>query len=88
MSGAMKIFERAIVRPSFGMSTDLAEHVLSLDFPPEDHVRYSELNEKAELGTLSKEEEVELDDYLDANDLLAILQAKARATLKRHSPAA
>jgi hypothetical protein len=70
------------------MSADLAQHVLTLEFPPEDHVRFDELSEKAQLGTLTAEETTELDDYLGADNLLTILKAKARTSLKQHSPAA
>ena len=70
------------------MSPDLAPHVLALSFPPEDHARYEELSEKAQLGTLTTAERAELEDYLIANELLTALKAKARASLKRRNPAA
>ena len=88
MIRALKILERAI-SPSRGrMSPELARQVLAWNFPPEDHERVHDLSGKAQLGTLSKEEEAELDDYLAVNDMLAILQSKARVSLKQQTPAA
>jgi hypothetical protein len=37
---------------------------------------------------LTTEETVELDDYLGADNLLTILKAKARTSLKQHTSAA
>lgn len=88
MFGALKILERAIAPSRGGMAPELARQVLAWDFPPEDHARAHDLGRKAQLGTLSKEEEAELDDYLAANDMLAILQSKARVSLKQQTPAA
>jgi hypothetical protein len=68
--------------------TDLAKYLLKLDFPPDDHARYEQLSERAQQGILSQEEEAELDDLLTANDILMILQSKARLSLKRQNPAA
>jgi hypothetical protein len=88
MIGALKVLERALATGTGGMSDALAQYVLSMDFPPEDHARVEELNEKARLGTLSKSEAADLDDYIAANDLLTILKAKARTSLKQRTPAA
>ena len=78
-----------IIQPSQGsLSEELASYILQLDFPPQDHRRYLELSEKAQEGTLSSDEQSELDDLLTANDVLAILQSKARVSLRSHQPAA
>jgi hypothetical protein len=45
------------------------------------HFRYLELSDKAQQGTLTAAERGELEDYLDVDDLLMMLQAKARASL-------
>jgi hypothetical protein len=88
MIGALKVLERAVATGTGGMSDALARYVLSVDFPPEDHARVEELSEKARLGTLSQSEAADLDDYIAANDLLTILKAKARTSLKQRTPAA
>jgi hypothetical protein len=88
MLGALKVLERAIAPDRGEMPDALARQVLSMDFPPEDHARVEELNDKAQLGTLSAPEATELDDYIAANDMLTILKAKARTSLRQRNPAA
>lgn len=41
----------------------------------------SELSAKAQEGDLSKQEKEDLDEYLRAADLLAVLQSRARRSL-------
>jgi hypothetical protein len=78
-----------IIQPREGtLSADLATYILQLDFPPQDQARYQDLSAKAQEGALSDDEKAELDDLLTANDVLAILQSKARVSLPRHNPAA
>lgn len=80
--------ERLIQPASGTLPAALAEYLLSLDFPPEDHRRYEELSAKAQRGALTAEEKVQLDDLLLANDVLMIFQSKARLSPARHTPAA
>jgi hypothetical protein len=78
-----------LFRPSEGdLPADLASYLLKLDFPAADHARYEQLSQLAQEGKLGRDEEAELDDLLTANDVLMILQSKARQSLKRHTPAA
>ncbi|WP_428938892.1 hypothetical protein [Fontivita pretiosa] len=82
------VLER-ILRPTEGdLPTEFARKLLSLDFSDEEQARYRELSEKAQLGQLTEQERVELDDLLTANDILAILHAKARKSLNRAPTAA
>jgi hypothetical protein len=82
------ILERVIDPQRGDFPEDLARRVLSFDFPPADHVRYEELSAKAQEGALSDEERAELEDYLNVNDFLMILRAKAQASLRTHGSAA
>ena len=66
-----------------GMSCELAESILKLDFPDNDAARIEELNSKANDGTLTAEEKTELETYIEIGDLLAYWQSKARQTLQR-----
>ena len=66
----------------------VAEYLLALDFPAADHARYIELSRKAQDGKLTDAQSRELEDLLTANDVLTLLQSKARASLKRRHPAA
>jgi hypothetical protein len=88
MMGALKVLERAIAPERGDMPDALAKQVLSMDFPADDHARVKELSKKAQLGTLSEAEAAELDDFITANDLLAIFKSKARMSLQRRTPAA
>jgi hypothetical protein len=82
------ILER-VIKPERGdFSPELAQHILSFDFPPEDHDRYRELSAKAQDGSLTPDERLELEDYLGVNDFLIIIKAKAEASLHRQNPAA
>ena len=82
------ILER-IMRPSQGgFSSEFAREVLKFGFPPDDHARYQELSEKAQKGKLSDQEVADLEEYLNINDFLTILKAKAEASLGKQGSAA
>jgi hypothetical protein len=67
---------------------ELARQILDFHFPPEDRAKYLELSDKAQQGNLSKEEQSQLDDYLNVNDFLMVLKAKASESLQTGKPAA
>jgi N-formylglutamate amidohydrolase len=82
------VLER-VLRPAEGdLPADFARKLLDMDFEPADHERYRELSAKAQSGGLTPQEQVDLDDLLTANDVLTILQAKARISLSHPSSAA
>jgi hypothetical protein len=88
MVGQASVLER-IVQPGHGsLPVALAEYILQLDFPPEDHTLYENLSAKAQAGTLTPEEAAQLDDLLLANNVRTILQSKARISLRHQAPAA
>ena len=66
-----------------GMTRPLAESILALDFPEGDAARIDQLNAKANEGTLTDEEEAELEAYINISELLAYWQSKARQTLQQ-----
>ena len=74
--------ERVFRPAEGGLPEPLARYLLSLDFASEDKARYEELSYKSQESSLSPSEAEELDDLLTTNDVLAILQSKARASLK------
>ena len=82
------ILQRVIGPERGTLAPDLARYVLTLAFAPSDQARYAQLAERAQQGALSGDEQAELDEYLAVNDFLAIVQSKARASLKHHNPAA
>ena len=77
-----------LLRPAEGdLPLDFARRLLALDFAESDHTRYRELSDKSQLGQLTRDEEIELDDLLTANDVLTILRAKAQTSLNKSSAA-
>jgi hypothetical protein len=77
------ILNRLIDPETADLSPQAARSLLRLDFPDEDQARVAELSAKAQTGALASDEREELDEYLRVADLLAILQSKARRSLKR-----
>lgn len=60
-----------------------AKFILDLDIRSEDKARASDLLRRRQEGKLSPEEDEELAAYIQADDVLSILRAKALAVLKR-----
>lgn len=77
------VLERVFDLSGHGMTRTLAESILALDFPEGDAARVEELNARANEGTLTEEEEAELEAYVNIGDLLAYWQSKARQTLQQ-----
>lgn len=76
-----------VVNPERGdLSTEAARAILKLDFDPEDHRRANELSEKARQGALTSAERAELEEFIRVGNELAVLQSKARLSLKRSKP--
>jgi hypothetical protein len=67
------------------MPVDYARRVLAVDFTPEEVAWHRELAEKSQLGALTQDESLELNDLLTANDLLIMLHAKVQLSLKQAS---
>jgi len=65
------------------LSRGAAEYLLSIRFDDRDTARMNELSEVARQGKLTREEQAELDSYLQFGNLLAVLQSKARRALQR-----
>ena len=63
------------------LSHDAARSILALDFAPADRDRMNELSAKARAGTLTADEDEELENYIRVGDLLAIMQSKARRSI-------
>jgi len=79
------IFERLLVAPG------AAEAVLSIRFSPDDEARMRELMDKNNRGTITAEEQAQMEAFRQAGSFLAIAQNTARLQLQRgggngHSP--
>lgn len=70
------------------LSPDVAKFFLSLKLSEKDVEQIRELSEKANEGELSTEERNQLTTYVVLNDLLAIMQSRARTSIGQRTPAA
>ncbi len=69
------------------MTLELAQRIAELRASPEAQARLDELADKCNEGVLTPEEAAEYDSYVDAIDLIAVLQAQARDVLRVHGAA-
>jgi hypothetical protein len=65
------------------MPVEFARDLAALKATPEVQARIDELADKCNEGELTEEERTEYDAYVDAIDVISILQAKARSVLSR-----
>ena len=66
-------------------TAEVARRLLDLQPDPALQIRIDELADRANEGVLSAEEKTEYEDYIEAVDLIAILQSKAAAMLARQA---
>lgn len=64
------------------ISPETARKLLQFRLDASHHERVSLLSEKAQQGTLTPSEQVDLDDYIRVGTLLGILQSRARQVLR------
>jgi hypothetical protein len=76
------IFARLIKADDGDLSHELARYILTLGFDERDQARMRELAESNQEGTLSPMEREELQNYVKAGHMLALLHSKARRSLK------
>jgi hypothetical protein len=74
-----------ILHPDNEMSPQVARAILALSFPKEEMTRIHELSAKARAGTLTTDEDAEMDNFERAGSILSTLKSKARQVLKRSS---
>ncbi len=76
------IFGRLLRTDRGELSHDLARHLLSLGFDKADQSRMLKLADKNQRGKLTVAEQAELNNYVKAGHLLALLHSKARQSLR------
>jgi hypothetical protein len=77
-----------VISPHRGdLSSDFAESVLRWKFSDRAIARMNKLARKNREGKLTAEEREELDKYLRVGELINILKAKARLSLRRRTSA-
>ncbi|MBI3469690.1 MAG: hypothetical protein HY000_42370 [Planctomycetes bacterium] len=67
------------------LTPELARRLVELRADDEVQSEIEVLRQKANAGTLSPEEEAAYKDFVEAVDLISIIQSKARRFLARHS---
>ena len=73
-----------IIRPAQGdLTPETARSILDWDFPKKDQARIAALSEKANDGKLTPEEVPELEEYILVAEFLALIQSKARISLRK-----
>ena len=76
------ILARLIEQPQHDLAPDAARYLLSLHFNDDDISRMNELSRLARLGNLAAQDEAELDSSIHVSNLLAVIQSKARRSLR------
>ena len=87
MSSAIRseadILSRVIAPDERDFLPTMAKLILRFNFPKDDIDRMDELARKASEGSLSDEEQAEIDAYERVGHFLSLLQSKARASLNQ-----
>jgi hypothetical protein len=79
----LALFARLLQANEAEMSAELARYLLTLGFEKDDRARMEELAARNQDARLSPEEAAELQSYVKAGHLLALLQSMARKALKQ-----
>ena len=74
-----------ILHPDEELSPRVARAILGLSFPKNDISRMHELSAKARAGTLTPEEDAEMDNFERVGSMLSTLKSKAQQVLRRSS---
>lgn len=77
------IFSRIFEPEKPDLSPEAARSLLQLDFKPKDRERINTLAKKARKGKLTKQEDDELEKYIQVGHVLGMIQSKARQSLKK-----
>ena len=67
------------------LTPEAARAIVELRADPELESRIEELRRKSNQGTLTPEEDAEYKEFVEALDVIAIIQAKARNALTKHA---
>ena len=77
------VFDRLLAPVADCLTPEVAGRIAGLRADAATQRRLQELGEKANEGLLSDDERAEYSAYVDAIDLISILQSKARAVLPK-----
>jgi hypothetical protein len=77
--------ERLLEPLTDALTPEAASALLNLRADPELEARVEDLRRKANDGTLTPAEDAEYKDFVEAVDIVSIMQAKARRVLSRQA---
>lgn len=80
----MTYLDRFLEPMTAALSPEVARRIVELRASPEIEARAGELARKANEGTLTADEAAEYKEFVDAVDIISIIQAKARRFLAQH----
>jgi hypothetical protein len=83
VTSEIAVFGRLIQSENGDLDERLARYVLTLGFAKSDQDRMNDLAKRNQDGILPAHDREELQSYVRAGHLLALLQSKARKSLKR-----
>ena len=82
LTNQTEILGRAIDCHDSGISPEVAQFMLTLQLAAEDERRMNELAQKARLGLITDEENVELEEFRRCGRLIEMLKLKSRRDLR------
>ncbi len=85
MSTTVSYLDRLLEPVTEAFTPELADRLANLQADPELAEQIADLRQKANAGTLSPEEEEAYKEFVEALDMISILQAKARRFLALHA---
>ena len=83
-SGTTAVLDQILEPVTRAFSHDVAQALVNAKASPAAQERISELAEKCNEGSLSPAERAEYESYVNAIDLVSLLQVKARVWLANH----
>ena len=72
-----------IIHPNQALTPRVARAILRLSFPESDRIRMHELSAKARAGSLTADEDSEMDNFERVGSILSILKSKAGQVMNR-----
>ncbi len=85
LSDEVGILSRAVAPENGNWPSEIARAMLTIHLSPEDRQRMNDLADKARAGTLTCDEELEIETYRQTTRLIELMKAKSRVSLQQSS---
>ena len=86
MATTLSYLDRLLNPITDAFTPEMAKVIVNLRADSELESRIQELRTKSNLGTLSPQESEEYQEFVEAVDIISIIQSKARQFLEKHVP--